>query len=92
METIWWDYTYDPVRREVTVRRWSQAGNGRQRLRGYFDGLTWDEAQDVMEVDAWCALTGRHVDDLDDERLQEQLARLEEEITGRRPGWWRRRR
>lgn len=52
MEHIWWDYTYDPVANEVTVRRWRQRGNLRAEVTYCCDRLTWDEAIDVLDADA----------------------------------------
>lgn len=53
MVRYWWTYSYDPVRREVAVQRWRQRGNLNPKLDQLYEGLTWREALDVLEMDSW---------------------------------------
>ena len=48
---VYWDYTFDPVTREVTVRRWVKRGNLFAQVEVEYTQLTWDEALDVFEAE-----------------------------------------
>lgn len=52
MDHIWWDYTYNPGTRVVKVRRWRKRGSMFAAIEVEYEGLTWAEAQDVLENDA----------------------------------------
>lgn len=51
MEHFFWDYVYEPVSGNVTVRRWSQRGNLAPVVDVEYEELTWGEALDVLDLD-----------------------------------------
>lgn len=68
MRYVWWDFTYDPMTREVTVRRFAKCGTTWARVEVEYDGLTWGEALDVLDADSSAELR----------RLLSSVGRLDE--------------
>ncbi len=52
MDYIWWDYSYEPGTRCVTVRRWARRGTLFAVVEFECGELTWGEAQDVLDADS----------------------------------------
>lgn len=53
MTYYFWTWTYDPVKRHVTVIRWVKRGTLFAAEDERYERLTWEEACQVMESDSW---------------------------------------